>query len=124
MMGFFFATMFRVRMSAVELGALQALGMPPRRVAGVVVIELGILMTFGLAAGVLTGWQMSRWLIVRLVGDSGLTATPPLLAEIDEPAVWGLILLLTGLFLVTAAALVLVLRRMRVFEALKLGENG
>ena len=124
MMGFFFATMFRVRMSAVELGALQALGMPPRRVAGVVVIELGILMTFGLTAGVLTGWQLSRWLIVRLVGDSGLTATPPLLAEIDQSAVWGLIGLLTALFLVTAVALILVLRRMRVFEALKLGENG
>ena len=123
MMGFFFATMFRVRMSAVELGALQALGMPPRRVAGVVVIELGILMAFGLAAGVSTGWQLSRWLIVRLVGDSGLVATPPLLAEIDHPAVWGLIALLAGLFLVTAVALVLVLRRMRVFEALKLGEN-
>ncbi|MEX1124687.1 MAG: ABC transporter permease [Acidimicrobiia bacterium] len=123
MMGFFFATMFRVRMSAVELGALQALGMPPRRVAGVVVIELGILMSFGLAAGVLTGWQLSRWLIVRLVGDSGLVATPPLLAEIDASAVWGLIALLAGLFIVTAVALVLVLRRMRVFEALKLGEN-
>jgi putative ABC transport system permease protein len=124
LMGFFFATMFRVRMSAVELGALQALGMPPRRVAGVVVIELGILMSFGLAAGVLTGWQLSRWLIVRLVGDSGLIATPPLLAEIDEAAVWGVIVLLIGLFLVTASALVLVLRRMRVFEALKLGENA
>jgi hypothetical protein len=37
--------------------------------------------------------------------------------------VWGLIALLAGLFLVTAVALVLVLRRMRVFEALKLGEN-
>ncbi|HEY6627534.1 MAG TPA: ABC transporter permease [Acidimicrobiia bacterium] len=124
LMGFFFATMFRVRMSAVELGALQALGMPPRRVAGVVVVELGILMSFGLAAGVLTGWQLSRWLIVRLVGDSGLIATPPLLAEIDEAAIWGVIVLLIGLFLVTASALVLVLRRMRVFEALKLGENA
>ena len=123
MMGFFFATLFRVRGSAVELGALQALGMAPRRVAGVVVIELGILMAGGLAAGVATGLQLSQWLIVRLVGDSGLVATPPLLAEVDEPAVWALIALLAGLFVITAFALVLVLRRMRVFEALKLGEN-
>lgn len=122
MMGFFVATMFRVRTSAVELGALQALGMPPRRVAGVVVIELGILMASGLAAGILTGWELSSWLIVRLVGDSGLTATPPLLAEISQRSIWGLVILLGGLFVVTALALVLALRRMRVFEALKLGE--
>jgi putative ABC transport system permease protein len=122
MLGFFFVALYKVRLSTVELGALQAIGLAPRRVAGIVVAELGILMAAGLGGGMLTGWGLSRWLIVRLVGDTGLTATPALLAEIDRAALGTVAALLLSLFVVTAIALVLVLRRMRVFEALKMGE--
>lgn len=121
-LGFFFATLFKVRGSTVELGALQALGLTPRRVASIVVLELSMVMGGGLAAGVATGWVLSNQLIVRLVGDSGLVGMPPLLAEIDQMIIVGIIVLLLVLFVASAFALVSVLRRMRVFEALKLGE--
>jgi putative ABC transport system permease protein len=122
MMGFFFATLFRVRRSTVELGVLQALGLTPRQVGGILVLELGLLVGTGLAAGIFTGMGLSRWLIVRLVNGSGLDATPPLLAELDQGAIWTVTGLLAGLFVIGAVALVVVLRHMRVFEALKLGE--
>ncbi len=121
-LGFFFATLFKVRGSAVELGALQAMGMSPRRVAAIVVAELALVMGGGLVAGVATGWGLSRRLIVRLVGDSGLTAVPELLAETDRVAVFAIVGLILALFVISAFVLVSVLRRMKLFEALKLGE--
>lgn len=123
MLGFFFATLFRVKRSTVELGILQALGLPPRRVAGMVIIELGLLIGTGIGAGLLTGLGLSKWLLERLLSDSGLTMTPQLFPEIDQTAVVTISGLLIALFILSSIALVLVLHRTKVFEALKLGEN-
>jgi hypothetical protein len=115
--------MFRVRASIVELGAIQAIGLRPWRVAGVVVVEMAVLMTAGLVVGVGMGWWLGQWMIVRLTGDAAATASLPLLPEMGTDTTVFVVVALCGLFVATSVALVAGLRRLRVFEVLKLGET-
>lgn len=123
LVGFFVAAMFRVRSSIVELGAVQAMGLQPWKVAGVVVIEMAVMMAAGLAVGVSVGWWLSSWMMVRLTGDSAAASVLPLLPEMGTETTVFVVAALCGLFVVTAVALIGGLRRIRVFEVLKLGEN-
>lgn len=123
LIGFLVAAMFRVRASIVELGAIQAIGLRPWRVAGVVVVEMAVLMTAGLVVGVGMGWWLGQWMIVRLTGDAAATASLPLLPEMGTDTTVFVVVALCGLFVATSVALVAGLRRLRVFEVLKLGET-
>lgn len=123
MLGFFFASVYEVRRATAELGTLQALGLAPRKVAGVVVLELGAVMAVGTVGGVVTGSLLASRLIDRMLGDSGLSTTPQLIIELDQTIRWTVIGLIALLFGAIALVLVYVLRRMRIFQALKLGET-
>jgi putative ABC transport system permease protein len=106
-----------------ELGVLRAIGMSTGQLARLLICEqalvIGIGCAVGTALGVLTSRLFTPFLQVR---TGAFPDTPPFLPQIA----WDQI----GLFYATAAALLLcttgatlaLLWRMRLFEALKLGE--
>ena len=86
--------------------------------------ELGSLVLSGLVLGTLLGAWFSRLFIpYLLVADSAADLVPPYLVEIAWPAIFQIYLLFLLLFVLVLGALGLVLRRIRIFQAIKLGET-
>jgi putative ABC transport system permease protein len=121
--GFLAQTLLSFQQRMAELGVLRAIGMSTGQLARLLICEqaliIGIGCAVGTALGVLTSRLFTPFLQVR---TGAFPDTPPFLPQIA----WDQI----GLFYATAAALLLcttgatlaLLWRMRLFEALKLGE--
>lgn len=122
--GFFVYALFSFRRRFIELGILRAVGLSQRQMVVFVGSELGSLVLSGLVLGTLLGAWVSRLFIPYLqVADSAADLVPPYLVEIAWPAVFQIYLLFLLLFVLVLAVLGLVLRRMRIFQAIKLGET-
>lgn len=114
---------FRER--TVELGVLRAIGLSVgqmrRYLAGTQATLLGIGMAAGTALGIVTGHLFIPFLQV----EAGLHPnTPPFVPR----TAWGDIVLVYGIFaaaaVVTIGITVTLLRRMRLYEAIKMGETA
>lgn len=86
--------------------------------------ELVFLIVIGGAVGTALGAIVSNFFIPYLqIGADAASRIPPYLVEIAWPAIFQIYALFGLLFLVTLIILVILLRRMRIFEAIKLGET-
>jgi putative ABC transport system permease protein len=107
----------------VELGLLRALGLSVPQMAGYLAGEQAAIIGAGTGLGTAVGVSASRLFIPFLQGGSG--HGPPVLpfvvriAWAQLPAIYAL---LAAMFLVAVVALTLLLLRMKMFEAVKLGE--
>lgn len=123
-LGFFLYAVFSFRRRMIELGVLRAIGLSVQRMMAFIAWELGLLIFSGLALGTVLGIWISRQFIPLL--QTGVRQTdfvPPYLVEISWPAISQIYVLFGLLFLVAFGVLSLLLRRMKVFEAVKLGET-
>jgi len=118
--GFVFYAMAGSRRQLVELGVLRAGGLRQRSLSLYIALDLLVVALFGIGAAVLVGVTMSRVLLPRLVGTA-VGSAPSLLPEIDWLATSAIALALVAVFIVTTAGLLVVLRRIRLFEAVKIG---
>ena len=124
-LGFFLYALFSFRQRLVNLGILRAVGLSAGQLAALVAFELGALILSGLTLGTVLGVWISRLFIPTLqIGTAAADLTPPFLVEIAWPAVFQIYGLFVLLFLAAVAALTLLLRRMRLFQAIKLGETA
>jgi putative ABC transport system permease protein len=86
--------------------------------------ELAFLLGTGLAAGTFFGVSASRIFIPYLqVGAEMAERFPPFVVRIAWPAIFEMYLLFGFLFIAALGALVGLLLRMKVFQAIKLGET-
>ena len=86
--------------------------------------ELAFLIILGLIAGTLIGSLISQVFIPYLqVGADAMAKTPPFQVEIAWPAIIRIYALFAGLFVVALSALAALLLRMKIFQAIKLGET-
>lgn len=119
-LGFFLYALFSYRRRFVALGTMAALGLSTRQMMALVAWELAVLLVTGLLLGTLVGVGISREFVPYfLVGGE---AVPPYLVEIAWPLLaqtYGLFGLLWG---TAVAVLTYSLHRMKLFQALKLGE--
>lgn len=123
-LGFFMYALFSFRQRLINLGILRAMGLSSGQLTALVAFELGVLILSGLTLGTLLGVWISHLFIPYLqVGAAAADLTPPYLVEIAWPAVFRIYALFALLFLVAVAALTFLLRRMRLFQAIKLGET-
>jgi putative ABC transport system permease protein len=122
--GFFVYALFSFRRRFIELGILRAVGLSQRQMIVFVGCELGSLVVGGLVLGTLLGAWVSQLFVPYLkVGDSAAGLVPPYLVEIAWPAIFQIYLLFLLLFVLVLAVLGVVLRRIKVFQAIKLGET-
>ncbi len=123
-LGFILYALFSFRRRAVELGVLRAVGLSTRHMTGFIAWELLFLLSVGSAAGTGLGIWASRTFVPFLQVGGDLTAhTPPFVVEIAWPAILRLYALFAALFVVALGVLVRSLVKMRLFQAIKMGET-
>jgi putative ABC transport system permease protein len=120
--GFFLYALFSFRNRAIELGILRAVGLTGRQTLLLVGGELGLLVGSGLGLGAAVGAWISQ-LTIPALQAAGANPTPPYLVEIAWPAIIQVTLLFAAIWLIALVGLGLLLRRVRIFEAVKLGET-
>jgi putative ABC transport system permease protein len=111
------------REHTIELGVLRALGFSRRQMRLYLSGTQVILLLVGLLSGTALGLVTGRLFIPFLQAEAGLhPGTPPFIVR----TAWNDVALIYGLFAVTAAVSIgltlALLRRMRVYEAIKMGE--
>jgi putative ABC transport system permease protein len=123
-LGFLLYVLFSFRRRFIELGVLRASGLSERQMASYLTWELIFLILFGVGAGTVLGMSASYIYIPYLqIGLDAASRVPPFQVEMAWPAVFQIYGLFGALFLVTLVVLVVLLRRMKIFQAIKLGET-
>jgi putative ABC transport system permease protein len=123
-LGFFLYSVFSFRRRMIELGVLRAIGFSAPQTAAFLGWELLLLLGIGLGAGTGLGVLASRVYIpfmqVSTTPEASAVPFRVIIAWSDMLSVYGLFV---ALFVVALLVLVVLLSRMRVFQAVKLGES-
>lgn len=123
-LGFLLYALFSFRRRFIELGTLRAIGLSTTQLTIFLICELAFLILLGLGAGTAIGVLISRVFIPYLqIGVGPSASVPPYTVEIAWFAITRLYLLFGVLFLVAFVVLIVLLLRMKVFQAIKLGET-
>jgi putative ABC transport system permease protein len=121
--GFVAYTLLSFQRRLVELGVLRAIGLSTRQLSMLLVFEQMLVVGFGAAPGTAVGILTSRLFIPFLQVRTGVyPETPPFVVQIDWERIALVYGISGGLLAATIVVIVLLLHRMRIFEAVKLGE--
>lgn len=124
MVGFLLYAVFSYQRRYVELGILRAIGLSQSSMMRSVAWELGLLIFTGLALGVGIGLLVSALYIPFMQFVSSLEGiVPPYVVTMAWGEIAQIIALFAATFLVIMVILLAILRRMRIFQAVKLGES-
>ncbi|MEL6893638.1 MAG: FtsX-like permease family protein, partial [Actinomycetota bacterium] len=122
LVGFVVSTVGSLRRRTTEIGVLRAMGMTRREVGTMALFDLAAVMALGLAAALALGVGFSRWFIPVLV-DTPPGAAPELLPAIAWSAIAVVAVALAGLLVVASSLVIVFVRRVRLDEAIRLGEG-
>jgi putative ABC transport system permease protein len=123
LLGFLLSAIITARRRAIELGVLRALGMGGLNVAVALIVEQVVLVAAGIGAGTGIG-LLAATLVVPLlqvnVGPRpGVPSYPPQIAWDQVTLIY---LVFAAALLLTLLALAWIMGRMRLFQAVKLGD--
>ncbi|HQH39936.1 MAG TPA: FtsX-like permease family protein [Anaerolineae bacterium] len=123
-LGFILYALSSFRRRAVELGVLRAVGLSTRHMTSFVAWELIFLLVIGSAAGTGLGiWASHTFVPYLQMGADATAYTPPFVVEIAWPAILRLYILFAALFVIALGVLVRSLVKMKLFQAIKMGET-
>lgn len=123
-LGFFLYALFSFRRRFIELGTLRAIGLSALQMTTFLAWELAFVVLMGLGAGTVLGSLISNVYIPFLqVGTDARALFPPYMVEIAWPAIFRIYILFGVLFVGALSILAAMLLRMKVFQAIKLGET-
>lgn len=124
-LGFFLYALFSFRRRFIELGILRAIGLNIRQMGSLLAWELAFLLLVGMGAGTGLGALASGWFIPYLqVGGDLISRYPPFMVELSWFAILRVYVLFGLLFIGALAGLTALLVRMKIFQAVKLGETS
>ena len=124
MIGFLLYTIFSYRRRYVELGILRAIGLSQTSMIVSVAWELGLLIIMGLTLGLGIGVVVSALYIPYMQFVSNLEGVvPPYVVTMAWVEIAQIIALFFATFVIIMLILLVILRRMRIFQAVKLGET-
>jgi putative ABC transport system permease protein len=124
MIGFLLYTLFSYQRRYVELGILRAIGLSQFSMMISVAWELGLLILIGLSLGVAIGLFVSVLYIPYMQFVSNIAGiVPPYVVMIAWAEIAQIVSLFVLTFILIMAILLIILRRMRIFQAVKLGES-
>ena len=122
--GFLVYALFSFRQRFIELGVLRALGLNRNQMATGLAFELLFLLLIGATTGTGLGLWASRQFIPFLqIGEKAFERIPPFEVMIDWSSIIQIYWLFGILFIITLSLLVAVLQRMKIFQAIKMGES-
>jgi putative ABC transport system permease protein len=123
-LGFLLYALYSFRRRFIELGVLRASGLSTGQMTSFLAWELIFLILFGAGLGTgLGAWVSSLFIPYLQIGEEASARIPPFVVQIAWPAILRMYGLFGLLFIVTLGVLVVLLRRMRIFQAIKLGET-
>jgi putative ABC transport system permease protein len=123
-LGFLLYAFFSFRRRFIEMGILRAVGLSSGQMIAFLAWELAFLILIGLVVGTSFGIWVSELFIPYLqVGADAAAQTPPFIVEIAWPAIVRIYTLFGLLFVVALLGLTALLMRMKIFQAIKLGET-
>lgn len=122
-LGFLVYAVVSFRRRFIQLGMLRAVGLSVGQMAAYLAGEQAVLILTGIGLGTGLGVWASRLFIPFLQVGSGRTALiPPFVVQVAWEQLGTIYALFGLMFLVAVTILSLLLVRMRIFEAVKLGE--
>lgn len=122
-LGFLVYAVVSFRRRFIQLGMLRAVGLSVGQMAAYLAGEQAVLILAGIGLGTGLGVWASRLFIPFLQVGSGRTALiPPFVVQIAWQQLGTIYALFGVMFVAAVLILILLLVRMRVFEAIKLGE--
>jgi putative ABC transport system permease protein len=123
-LGFFLYSVFSFRRRMIELGVMRAIGFSTPQTAAFLGWELLLLLGTGIAAGTGLGVAASQIYIPFMqVSATPESSAVPFRVIIAWPDMMNVYALFAALFVVALAMLVILLGRMKVFQAVKMGES-
>jgi putative ABC transport system permease protein len=123
-LGFLVYAIVSFRRRFIELGMLRAVGLSVTQMALFLAGEQAIVILTGAGLGTVLGILASQIFIPFLqVGASKAAAVPPFVVQIAWSQMWTIYAVFGAMFLIAVGVLIALLIRMKVFEAVKLGES-
>ena len=123
-LGFLLYALASFRRRFVELGVLRAVGLSRSQMIVLLACELAALIAVGMATGTALGvWVSARFIPYLQVGVEAASRFPPFVVVIAWPSIVRIYLLFGALFVAVLGGLTALLLRMKVFQAVKLGET-
>ncbi len=124
-LGFMLYALFSFRRRFIEMGMLRAIGLSVEQMRNLLAAELASLIGLGVGAGTIVGVFASLVFVPFLkIGATSQAQYPPFRIEIAWLSIFEVYLLFGGLFVAALWALSRILIRMRIFQAIKLGETS
>jgi putative ABC transport system permease protein len=122
-LGFLFYSLVSFQRRFIELGMLRAIGLSARQMAVLLLCEQALIIAIGITTGTAIGVGVSRLFIPFLQVREGPHAqTPPFVVQIAWEQVQLIYLIFAVLLGLALAGVVVLLLRMKIFQAVKLGE--
>jgi putative ABC transport system permease protein len=123
-LGFLLYALFSFRRRFIEMGMLRAIGLSIQQMTSLLAAELAFLVLLGIGVGTALGVFASRLFVPFLqIGASAQSQYPPFQIEIAWLSIAQIYVLFTLLFVAALAVLSSLLVRMKIFQAIKLGET-
>jgi putative ABC transport system permease protein len=124
-LGFLLYALFSFRRRFIEIGMLRAIGLSVKQMTMFLAAELACLILLGIGAGTLVGVFASKMFIPFLqIGSTSQANYPPFHVEIAWFSIFQVYGLFIILFIVALSVLSAILLRMKIFQAIKLGESN
>jgi putative ABC transport system permease protein len=123
-LGFLLYALFSFRRRFIEMGMLRAIGLSIRQMTSLLAAELAFLVLLGIGVGTALGVFASRLFVPFLqIGASAQSQYPPFQIQIAWLSIVEIYILFAALFVVALSVLSGLLVRMKIFQAIKLGET-
>jgi putative ABC transport system permease protein len=123
-LGFLLYALFSFRRRFIEMGMLRAIGLSIQQMTSLLAAELAFLVLLGIGVGTALGVFASRLFVPFLqIGASAQSQYPPFQIESAWLSIAQIYVLFALLFVGALAVLSSLLVRMKIFQAIKLGET-
>jgi putative ABC transport system permease protein len=124
-LGFLLYALFSFRRRFIEMGMLRAIGLTVKQMTMFLAAELASLLLLGIGAGTLVGVFASKLFVPFLqIGSTSQANYPPFQIQIAWLSIFQIYGLFIALFVVALGVLSAILLRMKIFQAIKLGESN
>ena len=124
-LGFLLYALFSFRRRFIEMGMLRAIGLSIQQMTSLLAAELALLVLLGIGVGTLLGVFASRLFVPFLqIGASTQSQYPPFRIQIAWGSIAEIYVLFALLFVAALSVLSALLVRMKIFQAIKLGETA
>ena len=123
-LGFLLFAIVSFKRRFIQLGMLRAIGLSIGQMALYLAAEQAVLIVTGMGLGAGLGiWASTVFIPFFQIGDSKTALVPPFVVQIAWQQIGVIFMIFGAMFVIVVIILFVLLIRMKVFEAVKLGET-